>query len=375
LKMKRRGYKWAVFIFFACSSPAWATFEETVGGVNNLLYGIAAGIAILLITLHAIRWKTAENLTDRNEAKKGIMNVIIGLIIIMIAGTLVTMLFKKPQAGNYLNCSQYDGWYENELGNICIGGKICQKGMLKEYREYSDTWDSCSFSSNQSATSCKGAVEDCPVNESCVAGTCVPYTAATTTTTTTTTTTFVPGHAKTVKCQTNLECYEKLGICWTCPVGGGDCLTWDKETHSCPDCGNFPKGFTCFYGKNGYGPYCCYDISDKLDDPKCKDGTPLNSCSTKYPGLYCISQPDELKPNPSCGGVNCTDSDGGKDPLTKGVCSDVIKYYTFSVQENDYTDRCVQQKLVETFCEGNQCKQETVDCPPGKACNSPGACI
>ena len=33
-----------------------ANILETVGGLNNLVYGIAAGLAALMITLHAVRW-------------------------------------------------------------------------------------------------------------------------------------------------------------------------------------------------------------------------------------------------------------------------------------------------------------------------------
>jgi hypothetical protein len=160
-----------LFLVYASSCISWATFEETVGGVNNLLYGVAAGIATLLITLHAVRWKTAENPTDREEAKKGMINVIIGLIVIIIAATLVTLLFSKPH--NITACSKYDGWYENNLNAICVGSKICAEGLQKEYREYTGTEESCSFTPSQVSTSCKTGLQDCPTSTVCMNGGCV----------------------------------------------------------------------------------------------------------------------------------------------------------------------------------------------------------
>jgi hypothetical protein len=170
----KRHYKKEAVLFLICASScsSWASFEEIVGGVNNVLYGVAAGIALLLITLHILRWKMADTPADRDEAKKGIYNVIIGLIVIMIAATLVTLLFSKPHG--YSVCSKFDGWYENNLSAICIGGKLCADGSQKEYREYIGlNEDSCSFTSSKVSISCKIAVQNCPTGTVCSSGSCV----------------------------------------------------------------------------------------------------------------------------------------------------------------------------------------------------------
>ena len=73
-----------------------ANILETVGGLNNLVYGIAAGLAALMITLHAVRWKTADNPNDREEAKRGMINVILALILIMVAGAVISAIYVKP---------------------------------------------------------------------------------------------------------------------------------------------------------------------------------------------------------------------------------------------------------------------------------------
>jgi hypothetical protein len=83
-------------LFLFLSLQVYADLLTTLGGVNTLLYGVAAGIAALMITMHLVRWKTAENSNEREEAKKGIIHVILALILIMIAGTLVGILFVKP---------------------------------------------------------------------------------------------------------------------------------------------------------------------------------------------------------------------------------------------------------------------------------------
>jgi len=66
---------------------------DALGGINNLIYGIAAGIAALLIALQAIKYKTAAGPAEREEAKKGIINVIVGLAIIMVAGYMVGLIY------------------------------------------------------------------------------------------------------------------------------------------------------------------------------------------------------------------------------------------------------------------------------------------
>lgn len=69
---------------------------ETVGGLNNLLYGVAAGIAALMITFHAIKWKTAGSPAEREAAKRGILNVLLGLTLIIIAASLVELIYRRP---------------------------------------------------------------------------------------------------------------------------------------------------------------------------------------------------------------------------------------------------------------------------------------
>ncbi len=68
------------------------TFTDIIGDINAILYGIAAGVAILLIVIHGVRWKTAGSAEGREEAKRGILNVILGLVVIIIAAALVSLV-------------------------------------------------------------------------------------------------------------------------------------------------------------------------------------------------------------------------------------------------------------------------------------------
>lgn len=67
-------------------------FEEIVSDINTVLYGIAAGIAILMITIYGIRWKVADTPHAREDAKRGIMNVVVGLAVIIIAASIVELI-------------------------------------------------------------------------------------------------------------------------------------------------------------------------------------------------------------------------------------------------------------------------------------------
>jgi hypothetical protein len=88
-----------ISIFLIATQVHAADILETVGGLNNLVYGIAAGLAALMITLHAIRWKTADSPSGREEAKRGMINVILALILIMVAGALISVIYvQSPEA-------------------------------------------------------------------------------------------------------------------------------------------------------------------------------------------------------------------------------------------------------------------------------------
>jgi hypothetical protein len=68
--------------------------------IQWLLYAIAAGIGIVVVTLQGIKWAgSAEDPGARKQAKQGIIHAIIGLIIVFMAIWLVMIVFTSDKCG------------------------------------------------------------------------------------------------------------------------------------------------------------------------------------------------------------------------------------------------------------------------------------
>lgn len=67
-------------------------FTDVIWDINTVLYGITAGVAILMITFYGVKWKVADSPEAREEAKQGILNVILGLAIVIIAAGFVALV-------------------------------------------------------------------------------------------------------------------------------------------------------------------------------------------------------------------------------------------------------------------------------------------
>jgi len=173
------------------------------------------------------------------------------------------------------------------------------------------------------------------------------------------------------RCQTYKDCYEQLGLCWVCPDPGGTCKYASGDREYCPDCHSFGEDFACQGGIYHRKPYCCFRFlpkEDNLEGSTCSDGTPVGSCSTPNTGLRCYGPPNQLKPDPSCG-IECSDSDGGRDVNKKGSCTDAVTYYSTLINMNNYIDHCVKSDAVfEVYCSGNACISEEITCPAGYHC-------
>jgi uncharacterized membrane protein YidH (DUF202 family) len=87
--------KRAVFLLVILlgSSTVKADILEDLGGLNTIMFGIAAGLAALVIVIQAIKWKTSDSKLERDQAKRAIINVVLGLIIILIAVSLVGIFY------------------------------------------------------------------------------------------------------------------------------------------------------------------------------------------------------------------------------------------------------------------------------------------
>ena len=86
---------------FLLASPASAQdIMQTMASVGNLFYGIAAGLAVLMLAYGALRWKTTEDPGTREAAKRGVLAVLLGIALIIVASSAVNMTYKKTADTN-----------------------------------------------------------------------------------------------------------------------------------------------------------------------------------------------------------------------------------------------------------------------------------
>lgn len=64
--------------------------------VVSIVYGVSAAVAVVMLVLHTLKWMTADDEQGRMDAKTGIIYVVVALLILMLAGALVSMLYSAP---------------------------------------------------------------------------------------------------------------------------------------------------------------------------------------------------------------------------------------------------------------------------------------
>jgi len=67
--------------------------NEELCNIIYILGGIAVAVSVFLIMVHGIRWMTADDFEGRQDAKRGIVYVFIGLILVMVAASLASYFF------------------------------------------------------------------------------------------------------------------------------------------------------------------------------------------------------------------------------------------------------------------------------------------
>ena len=82
-----------MLLILSGASTVKADILGDLGGLNNIMFGVAAGLAALVIVIQAIKWKTSESRIEREQAKRAIINVVLGLIIVLIAVSLVSVFY------------------------------------------------------------------------------------------------------------------------------------------------------------------------------------------------------------------------------------------------------------------------------------------
>ena len=67
-------------------------FYSSIQGVESILLQVGSALGVLIITFEAIKWIAAQNPAERESAKKGVLYVMIGLIILRSSESLITFL-------------------------------------------------------------------------------------------------------------------------------------------------------------------------------------------------------------------------------------------------------------------------------------------
>ena len=76
------------------TSEATSIICSVLASVRTVLFIIAGGIGVVVITLQGIKWAgSADDPGARKQAKEGIIHAIVGLIIVLAAIAVVTMVF------------------------------------------------------------------------------------------------------------------------------------------------------------------------------------------------------------------------------------------------------------------------------------------
>ena len=85
----------------AGGSSAASALCEILINVRFMLFMIAAGVGVVVIVLQGIKWAgSAEDPGARKQAKQGIIHAVVGLVIVLIAVWIVTMIFTGETCNN-----------------------------------------------------------------------------------------------------------------------------------------------------------------------------------------------------------------------------------------------------------------------------------
>lgn len=83
--------------------------------VNKRLCEIAGALAILLIGFQGFKYLGADNPQERDDAKKGMVYVVIGLIVVALAGIFVSEIYCAT-----LQKQGYDVTADCDVTSICM---------------------------------------------------------------------------------------------------------------------------------------------------------------------------------------------------------------------------------------------------------------
>lgn len=69
-----------------------ATFTSTMQEIENILLRVGTVLGALMITIEGIKWITAQSPPERESAKKGVIYIMIGLILLKSSEKIIQFL-------------------------------------------------------------------------------------------------------------------------------------------------------------------------------------------------------------------------------------------------------------------------------------------
>lgn len=73
--------------------------------LNNALVTVAAAMGVLMIAIQGLKWVTSDTPQDRAEAKKGLIYILLGLLVVALAGAIVCGLYGYVLSRYGIGCS------------------------------------------------------------------------------------------------------------------------------------------------------------------------------------------------------------------------------------------------------------------------------
>ena len=64
-----------------------------IDNLNNALRNFAAALALFMLTILGLKWIMSETPAERAEAKKGIIYIILGLLVVYLAANIVCGIY------------------------------------------------------------------------------------------------------------------------------------------------------------------------------------------------------------------------------------------------------------------------------------------
>lgn len=102
----------AIVLLVVLSNLTAANGDPTaeLNELNNGLRIIAGALAVLMMSIAGLKYVISSSPQEREDAKKGIIYILVGLTVVVIAGTLVATFYCEiinTQYGVGADCSSY----------------------------------------------------------------------------------------------------------------------------------------------------------------------------------------------------------------------------------------------------------------------------